>query len=240
MATDLPPRAASPSPPSLDARGGWSPGRIAALVAGGLLALACFGLLACGAVLTWADLTQLHSGYLTVGTSSYTTSGYALASDPIELDGGWGWLGRFVGDVRIQVTSADPARPVFAGIGPAGDVSRYLAGVSYASVSAVGDTDVTEHAGPAVPAPPGQAVNWVAHATGPGTQTLVWTAQSGTWMVVVMNSDGSRGVAARAELAVSSPMLPWLAGELLVAGVFVGVPAAFLIIVPVRRASRRG
>jgi hypothetical protein len=51
-------------------------------------------------------------------------------------------------------------------------------------------------------------------------------------MVVVMNSDGSKGVAARVQLAVSSPVLLVLAGELLAAGVFIALPAALLIVVP--------
>jgi hypothetical protein len=37
---------------------------------------------------------------------------------------------------------------------------------------------------------------------------------------------------------VSSPALPWLAGELLATGVLLGVAAAALIIVPVRMATR--
>ena len=55
-----------------------------------------------------------------------------------------------------------------------------------------------------------------------------------------MNSDGSKEVAARVQLAVSSPVLLVLAGELLAAGVFIALPAALLIVVPVLRASRRG
>lgn len=237
MATDLSPQTAPPSPAPSGVPG-WTAKRVAALVTGTLLALVSFGLLAGAAFLTWTDLDQSRNGYLTAGTASYATSGYALASDPVELRDGWGWLGRFVGDVRIEVTSADPARQVFVAIGPAADVSRYLAGTSYATVPAVGDSTVAEHAGSKVPEHPAEAVNWVARAAGPGTQTLRWTTRSGTWMAVVMNSDGSKGLAARVQLAVSSPVLLELAGELLAAGVFVGLPAALLIIVPVRRASR--
>ena len=56
-------------------------------------------------------------------------------------------------------------------------------------------------------------------------------------MVVVMNSDGSSGVTVRADAGVSSPALPWLAGELLAAGVMVGVLAAALIVIPIRMAA---
>jgi hypothetical protein len=57
-------------------------------------------------------------------------------------------------------------------------------------------------------------------------------------MVVMMNQDGTPDITVRADAGVSSPVLPWLAGELLAAGVLLGVAAAALIIVPVRLASR--
>ena len=41
-----------------------------------------------------------------------------------------------------------------------------------------------------------------------------WTVRSGDWMVLVMNADGSPGVTVRADVGVSSPVLPSLAGEL--------------------------
>jgi hypothetical protein len=239
MDTDLSPHAASPSPAKVPAREGWTPGRVVALAVGAFLALISLGLLAGSAVLTVADLHQLGGGYLTTGTASYASPGYALATEPVQLHGGWGWLGRFVSDVRIQITPADPARPVFVAIAPAADVQPYLAGTSYGTVSAVGDQTVTEHAGSAVPAVPASIRTWVAQTAGTGTRTLSWTTSDGDWMAVVMNSDGSRGVAVRAQVAVSSPMLAALAGELLTAGVFAGVAAAALIIVPIRLASRK-
>jgi hypothetical protein len=212
---------------------GWTPGRIIALVAGSVLALVSLGLLGGGAALTWADAQQ-HGGYLTTGTATYSTTGYALASDPVRLHDGWGWVGRVIGDVRIRVTSA---QPVFVAIGPASDVSRYLAGVSYTTVTAFGGHDLAQHPGTAAPAPPSAAVPWAARAQGGGTQTLRWQARGGDWMVVVLNSDRSPGVAVRATVAVSSPALPWLAGELLAAGVMAGLLAAALIIIPVRMAT---
>jgi hypothetical protein len=57
-------------------------------------------------------------------------------------------------------------------------------------------------------------------------------------MVVVMNSGASPGLTIRADAGISSLAMSWLAGELLAAGVLVGVAAAVLIVVPVRLASR--
>ena len=162
---------------------GWTAGRVVSLVAGSILSLVSVVLLAGAGILTWADQEQ-HGGYLATGTATYSTGGYALASDPVNLHGGWGWLGRFAGDVRIRVTATSPGTPVFVAIGPAGDVSRYLAGVSYTSVTALGDHDVSQHLGKWRPAPPASALDWAARARGAGTQTLRWTVRSGDWIVI--------------------------------------------------------
>ena len=224
--------------PSAAAGDGWTPGRVIALVAGSLLALFSLTFIAGGGALTWADAEQLHSGYLTSTPATYSTSGYALASGRIDLHGSWGWLCRLVGDVRIRVSSSAPSRPLFAGIAPAGDAERYLAGVSYTTVGPLSDHDVTDHPGTVVPAAPAAALPWAARVRGSGNLTLTWPASDGDWMVLVMNADASPGITVRADAGVSSPALPWLAGELLAAGVLVGVAAAALIIVPVRLASR--
>ena len=217
---------------------GWTAGRVVSLVAGSILSLVSVVLLAGAGILTWADQEQ-HGGYLATGTATYSTGGYALASDPVNLHGGWGWLGQFAGDVRIRVTATSPGTPVFVAIGAAGDVSRYLAGVSYTSVTALGDHDVIQHLGSVRPAPPSTALDWAAQARGAGTQTLQWPVRSGDWMMVVMNPDGSPGVTVRADLGVFSPALPSLAGELLAAGILAGLTGAALVVIPTRLAAGR-
>ena len=93
--------------------------------------------------------------------------------------------------------AADVSHGVSAGVAPAapgtapagqgwtaGRVSRYLAGVSYTSVTALGGHDVTQHLGNWRPAPPASALDWAARARGAGTQTLRWTVRSGDWIVI--------------------------------------------------------
>jgi hypothetical protein len=230
MAGNLPAQASS----------GWTAGRVIALATGSVLALISLALIAGGGTLAWADTEQLRSGYLTTSTATYSTSGYALASDPIELHGAWGLLSLFADRVRIRISSSDPSRPLFAGIAAAGDVERYLGGVSYTTVGARGDHDVTDHPGAGVPAAPAAALPWAARAQGTGSLTLTWEVQDGDWTVVVMNQDASPGLTVRAEAGLSALALPWLAGELLAAGVLLGLTAGALIIVPVRLASRPG
>ncbi len=156
----------------------------------------------------------------------------------MNLHGWWGWLGSFAGEVRIRVTATRPGTPVFAAIAPAGAVSRYLSGVSYTSVTALGDHGVTQHRGSLVPASPSAALGWAAQVRGAGPQTLRWAARSGGWTVVVMmNADGSPGVTIRADIGVTSPVLPWLAAELLAAGLLADLTGAVLVVAPVRLAT---
>ena len=222
---------------STSAASGWTTGRIIALATGSVLLLISFALMAGGGTLAWADTGQLRSGYLTTSTATYSTSGYALASDPVGLHGGWGWLHLFADRVRVRVTSSDPSRPLFAGVAATGEVKRYLGGVSYTTVNA---DDVTGHPGARVPAAPAAALPWAAQAQGTGSLTLSWEVQEGDWTVVVMNQDASAGLTVRAEAGLSALALPWLAGELLAAGLLLGLTAGALIIVPVRLASRPG
>jgi hypothetical protein len=94
---------------------GWTTGRIIALAAGSiLLLLFSLAFIAGGGTLVWADTEQVHSGYVTTSTATYSTQGYALASDPINVHG----LSPFIDKVRIRVTSSDPSRSLFAGIAP--------------------------------------------------------------------------------------------------------------------------
>ena len=220
------------------ARKGWTAGRVIAVVTGSALILLCAVLLGGAGVLTWADQVE-QGGYLTTGTGTYSTGGYALVSDPVRVHGPWGWLGRFAGEVRIRVSADGPGERVFVAVAPARDVSRYLAGVSYVSVAALGDHQVTRHPGRAVPASPTAALDWAAMAQGTGTQAVRWTVRSGGWTVVVMNADGSPRVAVRADAGVSSPVLSAFAGMLLAGGITAGLIGAVLIVVPIRLAAGR-
>ena len=218
---------------SRPAASGWTTGRIIALAAGLVLLLISLALIAGGGALVWADQEQVHSGYVTTSTATYATKGYALASDAITLHS----RGLFVDEVRIRITSSGPSRPLFAGIAATGDVGRYLSGVSY---TAVDGHDAADHPGTGIPAAPAAALPWAARTQGTGNLTLTWTVRDGDWTVVVMNADASRGLSVRAEAGISALALPWLAGEMLAAGLLTGVAAVVLIIVPVRLASGTG
>jgi hypothetical protein len=221
------------APTPAPAGSGWTTGRIIALAAGSVLLLISLAFIAGSGTLVWADNRQVHSGYVTTSTATYSTRGYALASDSVDLHG----LGLFVDEVRIRITSSDRSRPLFAGIAATGDVERYLGDVSYTTVHG---HDVTDHPGAMLPTAPAAALPWAAQAQGTGTLTLTWAVRGGDWTVVVMNTDARPGLSVRADAGISALALPWLAGELLADGLLTGLAAGALIVVPVRLASRRG
>lgn len=228
---------AAPGPPSR-----WSAGRIVSVIVGAVLALMSIGALAGGGAVLWADQTQRQDGYLTAATGDVSTGGYAVTSDSVELHGGSAdWVATSVlGRVRIQVTPANPAKPVFVGVAPADAVRSYLAGARYATLTGFAGDHGTYvlHEGTAVPGRPGSVGIWAAQASGSGTQTLVWAARNGSWMVVVMNADASPGVSFSANAGATIPALTGIEIGLLTGGVILLILGMVLILVPVLRAGR--
>ncbi len=237
------PGPAGPGPAAAAGPSGWTTGRIISAVIGAVLVVPSLGLLGGGAGALWVTTALRHSGYVDLGTQSYRTGGYALASRQIELyasPSGWDVVRSTVGTVRLQVTSAQGGTPVFVGIAPAGAADRYLSGVAYATVTGLtqGRPSYLGYAGGAPAVLPGHAGIWAVRAAGPGTQTLTWPMTSGRWTVVVMNADGSAAVNVKVGVGATLPVLPWVAAGLLTAGVIMLVGGALLIAVPARAASR--
>src|SRR5262249_23656297 len=96
-------------------------------------------------------------------------------------------------------------------------VDAYLAGVSHDEAT---DLDLdpfsvtyVHRPGTRAPGRPADQLFWSASATG---RPLTWSLKAGSWSVVVMNVDGSPGVAATIGVGVKIPALLW-------AGIGVGV-----------------
>ena len=189
--------------------------RIAAIVAGSIAAMLAIGLIAAGALLLWGDSKTDDEGYLATGKERYAASTYALASDNLDIDlDGAGWImdRDDVGKVRLAVESS-AGKPVFVGIARTGDVSDYLSGTAYTSVTEVDYSPFhvsyrdRDHAGDHRPALPADQDFWAASAHGSGTQTVNWELEDGDWSIVVMNADGSRGVDTDIRAAAQVPFL---------------------------------
>jgi hypothetical protein len=188
--------------------------KVALSVVGGVGALLAAGLLAAGGVALWADSAKTDAdGYFATGSHPVATGTHALVANDFEIDSGAGWLLGEDDLVSLRVTSSaiDPGTPVFVGVGREADVLAYLDGAAWDEVT---DFEVdpfaveTElHAGTLAPGAPAAQPIWAATAQGTGEQTLDWAAEPGEWSIVVMNADGSSGVATTTAVGARVPVV---------------------------------
>ena len=217
---------------------------LAALIIGCLLLLPGLGLLLGGAGLGIAYAVARDSaGYLsmTLPVVSSSTPAVSVGNAIVETGpNAPSWLLNRL-DVEVRVT-AQPletnGKPLFLGIAPTSQVNAYLTGIAHDQV-----VDVTDPRGGTPRAPVMQTVTgadrapaptaqkfWVASATGPGSQQLTWKVTEGQWGAVLMNADGSSGVAVSATTGVRAGFLLPLAFLMLAAGLVVTALAIGLII----------
>ena len=144
------------------------------------------------------------------------------------------------GDVALELELLSASeKPLFVGVGPAADVTAYLAGVN---VERVDDFDFapfryrkTELPGEREPDPPGDQTFWVAQVEGSGEQHLSWDLRSGTYQVVVMNADGSPVVDVTGSIGVSISWIFPLAVGLLIVGALLLAAGILLIVFGAKR-----
>ena len=204
--------------------------KIVLLVLGGLVTLVTLIALTAGAAVLGATR---ESGYVTTPLVHYTTPAYALVSETVDLSGtadAFGWMRTYgeSGTVRVRVRS-ESGKPVFVGIAAAADVRDFLSGVPYAILRG-GRAAAADRSGAKAPARPGDRRFWETAASGPATQTLVWTVRPGRWALVVMNADATPLVDASIATGFRAAWLTALARVLAAAGA-IGLLAGLLLIV---------
>jgi hypothetical protein len=195
------------------------PRRTVALLSAGVGCLIGVTLAFSGGALIVSDRTQRDSsGYVMSSGEHYASPAYAFTTKSLEVPYvGFGGLARSViGNVRI---TSDSARPVFLGIARAADASAYLGNVQRAVLSGNYEPRKAADRGGSAPAtPPAARDFWAASASGAGQRTLTWKPRDGHWVAVLMNADGSRGVAAHVRIGGDFPSVGWIGVGLLVAG----------------------
>ena len=170
-------------------------------------------------------------------SEDFSTATYAIVSESADVDfGGSERAARAIlGDVRIR---SESDRDVFVGIARDTDVDEYLNGVEHSVVTHIDeDPDYSHRAGGAPTSPPGDQNFWVASTSGSGEQTLEWEPEEGSWSVVLMNSDGSRGVASELSIGAELDAALWVGIVLLVVGAVLAALAALAITAGARRRS---
>lgn len=212
--------------------------RIVALVAGCVLILPAVAVLFAGGALGIGYATQRDDdGYFDVTieqlqtpTAAITGEDVAFGADPGSPD----WVIDTIDlDVRLRATALDSEQAIFIGIAPQADLDRYLADVAHDRVIRVlGTTPQYRQQGTGVASipEPDEQDFWVAAASGPGTQELTWSATSGRWAAVVMNADGSPGIAVTMTIGAKSGLIAPLAVILTLLGVALTAGAVALIV----------
>src|SRR3954469_25286977 len=170
--------------------------RTGRVVGGGILAtIGAVVALGAGAILAFGgSVGTFSSGHRDVSTK--TT---ALVSEPAKINGTkdvTDVLGQ--PNVHLSADSIRSDRNLFVGIGPKAQVDRYLAGAPIDTVHDISvepwNLDKSARQGTTTPKPPATQSFWVAKSAG-STASLDWKVRDGNWRVVVMNADGTRGVA---------------------------------------------
>jgi hypothetical protein len=183
----------------------WSAWRTVLLVLGIVFVLLGGGLLIGGGIGLLIHGERDADGFHTSDPGSLTTDAFAVyATDPLFADGS-------SGELRFRLESRNPETPLFIGIGPAGDVAKYLDGVGHAEVSTF-DSDgfVVSYE----PQPGGQPATdpavqtfWVASDTGTGPRALTWDVAAGNWSLLIMNADRTQGVDIDATVGATLPFI---------------------------------
>jgi hypothetical protein len=236
------PRQADPSP----RRRGPDGGKVAGLVATGIVGLLGLIALAGGGALLWVDSAKTDSqGYYTSSPHRFESDGRALVTNGLDIDSGnTGFLfgSDHLANIRLTTASTDPAAPLFVGIGREQDVAEYLRGVELDEVSDIEldpfTVTYTPQPGTSVPAPPAEAGIWAASSTGGGTERLEWATEDGDWSVVVMNADGSPGVEATVAAAAKAPFIFRIGLGLVIGGAILLAVAVAVFAFTVRQGRR--
>ncbi|MCK4245692.1 hypothetical protein KAX14_00440, partial [Candidatus Bipolaricaulota bacterium] len=222
-------------------------GKVALLFFGSLIVLIALALLAGSGVLFWAENTLKDGeGFYTSGLIEIDRDSAAITTQPANIDLGVAWMldwSRLV-NIRLIVTNNRPGNGLFIGIADTEDAASYLAGVARDEITQLKFSSRQKERlyyrrfpGVVLPADPVSQDFWVASVHGPETQTLTWTVEEGSFVLVLMNEDSSFGIDAEVRLAAKIPLVKAIAIGLLVGGIVFLLVAVFMILIATRRSS---
>jgi uncharacterized protein DUF4389 len=223
-----------PAAPAAPARSGAA--RVVLLVLGTIAALLALVTLVGGAAMVVIDQTQRDDdGFLMSPTEDFSTSTYAIVSESadVDIEGAERAVQAFLGDVRIR---SESERPVFVGIARETDAAPYVDAIERDVVTGIGDEPrYSRETGGQPAGPPEEQAFWVASSSGAGEQTLEWEPEEGSWTVVAMNTDASRGVSTELSIGAELDSVVWVGIGLLVFGGLLAAAAALAITAGARR-----
>jgi hypothetical protein len=219
-----------------------SAGRIVLLVFGAIILLVALALIAAGGALVWLDKAHSDSeGFITTDTIHLDRASYAITTHPAEMDLESGWFGdtHHIATIKVQASSENSSKEIFIGIADEADVRAYLSGVNYDEIKEFRihpfRVYYTNHPGNSAPAAPTSQTFWVVSEHGSGNQTLEWELETGDWVMVLMNADGSAGVDVSGAIGVKAPWVFWVGLGLLIGGIVLLIIGVGLVLLATRR-----
>ena len=216
--------------------------KVLLLIFGVIFLFVGIGLLFGGGGALWANsaLTD-DEGYLTTKTLEIDQGSYAVVTEPADVDMGSAWVwdwGNLV-TFKVEGSNDDPSKNIFIGVAEERYLDDYLRDVAHDEVT---DFDIRPDrleyrhiSGDSEPLAPTTQTFWRESARGSGTQEVHWELESGNWVLVLMNEDGSAGIDLSVVLGAK---VPWLFGVgigLLVGGIMVLAISIIMVYFSVRR-----
>jgi hypothetical protein len=206
------------------------------VIAGAFVALLALGFLIGGAFLTVGyAVTAEDDGYFDTSPRRFGTPTFAvtteeadLTADPAPPD----WLWDFV-DFSVRFRVVGFGDEVFLGVGSKSDVEAYLGSAAHDQVRDIRPGQSVQYdniPGTGTVEPPVDQNFWIAETSGSGPQEVVWDVTEGAWVVVLMNADGSPGVAADVAIGARSGAVLPVGVALLGFGLFLFVVAVLIIV----------
>ncbi|GAA2565085.1 hypothetical protein GCM10010435_42160 [Winogradskya consettensis] len=208
-------------------------GSAIALVVGVMLLAPAAGAAIGGGILLAVDSRHDSTGYVTSPAVDLTSTTAAVTAEDLTITDADAWTRGIsdTGGLRLNAVSSN-GRSLFIGIAPQHSIDAWLSGTAHDELTGLSDGTPDYDRVPgdvlAVTDPTSQTF-WVASATGPQA-TLEWNMVDGQYAVVVVNADGSPGVAADVRGAFQVPASAAWGGGLLALGGILAMLAIGLIV----------
>lgn len=208
-----------------------------------LLFVLAVGLLLVGAFLLVGGALQA----ITFGTDDRAvgqvqplhSDGRALVIDPAGLDA---FAAAGSRTVHVIVSAPDGAPPLFVGVAPEVDASKYLSGSSYGLVNDLrvrgATASVTEVTGPLTPSSPASQTFWQQTAQGTTNESVAWQVSSQETSVVVMKVDAAENVSVSVQVDLTANDAFVLAIVSAVVGLLLLVLGVVILVLTRRRGPR--
>ncbi len=225
-----------------------SAGKIFVVILGVFILLIGLALSLGGGALLWANVAVKDGdGYYSTRTLEIRRDAYAITTYPARINFGAAGIIDWPNLVKIKVSVTNQKEEnLFVGILTESKLKEYLGTVTYDEIRELrinhpfSDPKIayTRHTGSSEPKPPASQDIWSESASGDVTEGLTWGVEEGSYSVVVMNEDGSRGLDVVGSVGVKVPIIFGL-GIGLLAGGIVLVIFAFLLIYLVISENKR-